>query len=90
MVCETNPCPDFLPKVGDSSPIVGDDGNTSNMNLIATGYSGGRKSRRSRRTRRHRKSHRQQRKSRRGGTLEGGKRKRSARRTKKAKHHRRN
>lgn len=86
MVCENNPCPQYLPKVGDPSPIVGDEGNTSNMNLIATGYSGGarRISRRLRRNK-HRKSHRQQRKSRRGGTLEGGRRKRRTRHSRKSK-----
>ena len=46
MVCQNNPCSEYLPRVGDASPIVGDEGNTSNMNLIATGYSGGRRHRR--------------------------------------------
>jgi hypothetical protein len=84
MVCENNPCPAYLPNVGDASPPVGIDGQTSNMNLIATGYSGGRKSRR---IRRHRRSHKLHRKSRRGGTLEGGKRRRRSRKSRHQKRH---
>lgn len=78
MNCVNNPCPEFLPKVGDSSPIVGIDGQTSNLNLAATHFSGGR-----RRTRRHRRHHKKQHKTR--HARKGGK----SRKSRKSRHSKR-
>lgn len=82
MVCVNNPCSDMLPKVGDKSPIVGDeyDGQISNLNNVATHFSGGRRHR----TRRSRKSYKK------GGASpkrKGGKRR--TRRHRKSRHSKR-
>lgn len=78
MVCTNNPCSKYLPKVGDASPIVGD---STDLQNVATHFSGGGRKRRTRRHHRksHRKSHRAQRKMKKGGTLRGGKSRRARR-----------